>query len=163
VAYKLKLPDHAKIHPVFHVSQLKQFKGVSAEQYIPLPLTMSESGPIIHPIEILDARTIIRGTQKINQVLVQWDQLPAAEATWEDTDALQNNFPTFNLEDKVNFNGEGIVMKPNANNLLETTTAGARVPQNMRAKHSVRIGTESKEPRRGERTRAPNTMWKDFV
>ncbi|KAK2367199.1 hypothetical protein QL285_080510 [Trifolium repens] len=101
VAYKLKLPDHAKIHPVFHVSQLKQFKGVSAERYIPLPLTMSESGPIIHPMEVLDARTIMRGTQKINQVLVQWDQLPAAEATWEDIDTLQDNFPTFNLETRL--------------------------------------------------------------
>jgi hypothetical protein len=54
-------------------------------------------------------------------------------------------------------------MKPNASNLLEATTAGARAPQNMRAKNSVRIGTESKEPRRGERTRAPNTMLKDYV
>jgi hypothetical protein len=86
---------------VFHVSQLKQFKGVSAEQYIPLPLTMSESGPIIQPMEVLDARTIMRGTQKINQVLVQWDQLPAAEATWEDIDTLQDNFPTFNLETRL--------------------------------------------------------------
>ncbi|MCI23378.1 hypothetical protein A2U01_0044557, partial [Trifolium medium] len=99
VAYKLKLPDNAKIHPVFHVSQLKPFKGTTQDQYMPLPLTMSEVGPIIQPIEILDARTIVRGSQKVHQILIQWDQTTPVEATWEDFDDLQNKFPTLNLED----------------------------------------------------------------
>ncbi|MCI91092.1 hypothetical protein A2U01_0112386, partial [Trifolium medium] len=43
----------------------------------------------------------------------QWDQSPVTEATWEDMDTLQDKFPFLNLEDKVAFNGKGIVMRPN--------------------------------------------------
>ncbi|MCI01082.1 transposon TF2-1 polyprotein, partial [Trifolium medium] len=106
VAYKLKLPDNAKIHPVFHVSQLKPFKGTAAEHYLPLPLTMSDTGPIIQPVAILQARTIMKGTQKVHQILVQWDQSSNDEATWEDFQDMQLKYPTLNLEDKVVFNGE---------------------------------------------------------
>ncbi|GAU37387.1 hypothetical protein TSUD_22610 [Trifolium subterraneum] len=165
VAYKLKLPENAKIHPVFHVSQLKPFKGETKDQYLPLPLTMSETGPIIQPIAVLQARTIMRGTQKVHQILVQWDQLPVSEATWEDLDALQNKFPTLNLEDKVSFNGEGIVMRSNARNLLENdeSTKSQWVPQNMDENNSVSGSKEMIGPRRGLRSSKSHSRWKEFV
>ncbi|CAJ2644785.1 unnamed protein product [Trifolium pratense] len=162
VAYKLKLPDHAKIHPGFHVSQLKPFKGVPQQQYKPLPLTMSDNGPMIQPVEILQVRTIMKGTQRIHQVLVQWDQYDIAEATWEDIDDLQKNFPLYNLEDKVVFKGDGIVMRPKEEDILEAYNS-AKTPHNMQEGKVVSNDAQMMGPRRSGRSRNEHSMWKNYT
>lgn len=43
IAYKLKLPKNARIHVVFHISQLKLFKGDMSDPYLPLPMSMHPS------------------------------------------------------------------------------------------------------------------------
>jgi hypothetical protein len=111
VAYKLELPDTAKIHPVFHIAQLKEFKGSDVESYIPLPLTTTDIGPTFVPTKVLDARMIMKGRLQTPQVLVQWGDNDTAEIKWEDFQEIKDNYPTFNLEDKVEFKGGGIVMK----------------------------------------------------
>lgn len=53
IAYKSQLREFAKIHPVFHVSQLKTFKGDDIELYLPLPLITFELWSIMQPESIL--------------------------------------------------------------------------------------------------------------
>ncbi|WVY92398.1 hypothetical protein V8G54_031486 [Vigna mungo] len=74
VAYKLLLPSSTKIHPVFHISQLKICHGNHTQPYVPLPLTVNEQFPIIQPMDILHTR---------------WEGMDEFEATWEDKDAFK--------------------------------------------------------------------------
>ena len=56
VAYKLELPDGCKIHPVFHISQLKRaIGGVQAVPIIPPQLT-EELELVVEPELLLDVR-----------------------------------------------------------------------------------------------------------
>ncbi|GJT47076.1 hypothetical protein Tco_0955791, partial [Tanacetum coccineum] len=56
------------------------------------------------PIKILGNHSLLqRGG---DEVLVQWDNAPADEATWEDRDTFLKTFPTFDLKDKVSVEGE---------------------------------------------------------
>jgi len=114
VAYKLELPPSARILPVFHVSQLKLFKGNVDEPYLPLPLTVTKVGPLVQPLKVIATRTILRGTIQVKQILVQWENGVQDEATWEDTEDIKTNYPSFNLEDKVNVEGEGNVTNSQA-------------------------------------------------
>jgi hypothetical protein len=70
VAYKLELPHTARIHPVFHVSQLKPFKGEVGEPYLPLPLPTTDNGIIAQPASVIDCRMLVQGQQHIPQVKI---------------------------------------------------------------------------------------------
>nr|KYP75484.1 hypothetical protein KK1_008222 [Cajanus cajan] len=109
VAYKLQLPPTSKIHPVFHVSRLKLCKGDHQKQYVPTPFLTYEFGPLLQPYNILQTRTIVRGNQFVSQLLVQWQGTDVSKATWEDAVSFQEQYPIFNLEDKVDFYGQGTV------------------------------------------------------
>ncbi|KAF7838882.1 Ty3/gypsy retrotransposon protein [Senna tora] len=110
VAYRLQLPLHAKIHDVFHVSQLKRCVGSASDMNMPLPLLTTEYGPVISPKAILQRRDIQVGNQWETQLLVAWDD--GSCPTWETLTDFQQSYPTFDLEDKVTFNGGGNVMLP---------------------------------------------------
>lgn len=65
MSYKLKLPDEARVHPVFHVSQLKKAIGsYSAEASLPEGLEM-ELEENEEPEELLASREIFEGEQPV--------------------------------------------------------------------------------------------------
>lgn len=108
VAFRLQLPDNARIHPVFHASQLKKAAGdhhVEAE----LPTDLQGEAASYQPKEILANRVITKDGTQVQQVLVQWKSKQPEEATWEDASIITSQFPEFNLEDKVVWEEGGIV------------------------------------------------------
>jgi hypothetical protein len=105
VAYKLRLPDGSRVHPVFHVSLLKKAVG-SYQEEEPLPDCLDgEKGLLYEPETILAHRTVQVHGEEVSQVLVQWKGQRAEEATWEDTIVMKSQYPQLNLEDKVMFPG----------------------------------------------------------
>ncbi|CAD6246203.1 unnamed protein product [Miscanthus lutarioriparius] len=89
-AYTLKLPDESIIHPTFHVSQLK--KAVPPNHSVCSELhVLSYSLQV--PLEILDRRLHLHHDKTQPQVLVRWSRTPLELSTWEDEDALRQQFP----------------------------------------------------------------------
>lgn len=103
VAYRLKLPKGAKIHPVFHVSLLKKRVGDDVPVSVELPPLRSNGALSLEPEEILSIRKVQVAEEQVTEVLVQWKGLTIEEATWEDYFQLKVSFPHFNanLEGKV--------------------------------------------------------------
>ncbi|CAJ2637620.1 unnamed protein product [Trifolium pratense] len=108
VAYKLQLPDHSRIHPVFHVSLLKRAVGdYHAQGDLPKELDMAADNEI-HPLRVLGHRSITRDGSSVSQSLIQWKEKSIDDITWEDNDVMAGQFPDFDLEDKVHSKGGGI-------------------------------------------------------
>jgi len=159
VAYKLQLPTSAKIHPVFHISQLKLCRGQHDQPYLPLPIYDSEIPPLIQPMAVLKSRTIIRGEQQVQQSLIQWENGLPEEATWEDNLLIARAYPHFNLGDKVDFDGGSIVMKGiplqgQTENEQDTVSDNL-----MRGKHVA----VSKDNNRSIRAKRESVWLKDYV
>ena len=83
VAYKLDLPQHSLIHPVFHISQLKGYTQDFTPVFSELPPPQLDSQET-SPEQILDMRLVKKGNAAIPQVLIKWKDIPATSATWED-------------------------------------------------------------------------------
>lgn len=105
VAYQLDLPEEARIHHTFHVSQLKRKHGPYPVFPTPLPHLLCAQDRV--PNRILQRRLVRRHNQAIPQVLISWDGAPASEATWMDYTAFKQQYPATNLEDEVVSPGGG--------------------------------------------------------
>ncbi|WVZ26583.1 hypothetical protein V8G54_005127 [Vigna mungo] len=101
VFYKVQLPESAKVHLGFHISQLKKAIGNHAvELTLPTKLSLEEEDKE-EPKTMLVARDILEGGNIINQWLVKWKGRTEKEKTWEDEVLLRSQIPSFNLEDKA--------------------------------------------------------------
>ncbi|MCO5588789.1 hypothetical protein L7F22_042748 [Adiantum nelumboides] len=98
-AYKLKLPIHLKIHDVFHVSLLKC--------YIPSEGHLLDDGQIImqtqnilefQPSRILETRERTLRNRTLREHLIQWQDYPEEDATWEDESTLTKDYPDLFLK-----------------------------------------------------------------
>lgn len=112
VAYHLKLPYSSRIHPVFHVSQLKIAKGNHTAPAALPPQLASNLDLEVEPEDVLGVRSRDHPKRTIREVLIKWKGLPTTEATWEDLDLIDGTFPSFHLEDKVAVWGWGIAKPP---------------------------------------------------
>lgn len=93
VAYRLQLPMEAKIHPVFHVSQLKrvvQQHTMATE----LPHGWEEIRQTIEPNAVLQTKSELINGSTQTQLLVKWKGYPVEEATWMNHSDFINQFPT---------------------------------------------------------------------
>ncbi|KAH9768733.1 Integrase catalytic domain-containing protein [Citrus sinensis] len=81
VAYKLQLPEGARIHSVFHVSLLKKVVGEFPHNSDELPPIDDDGVIILEPDSIVDTQWLKRGGKFIEQSLVRWKRLPSKEAT----------------------------------------------------------------------------------
>ncbi|CAH9102832.1 unnamed protein product, partial [Cuscuta epithymum] len=90
VAYRLALPTElAKVHNVFHISQLKKY--VHDDSHILNPEVVELDETLTYeerPIQILDTKTRETRRKAIKMVKVLWSNHLAENATWETEDDL---------------------------------------------------------------------------
>ncbi|KAJ9544173.1 hypothetical protein OSB04_023880 [Centaurea solstitialis] len=101
VAYRLQLPDDARIHPVFHVSQLRKAVGKGLSSTTLPPQLSSDMVLQVEPEALLDVRMGGKNDPGNLEVLVRWKGTSEFESTWENLEALAQQFPNSHLEDKV--------------------------------------------------------------
>ncbi|KAL0544392.1 hypothetical protein IC582_019507 [Cucumis melo] len=110
VAYRLDLPPEAAIHNVFHISQLKPKLGAQQVVQHQHPMLTENFELQLWPENVLGIRwNKVLGA---NEWLIKWQGLPESEATWESVYQMNQQFPSFHLEDKVNVEPRGIVRPP---------------------------------------------------
>ena len=98
VAYKLELPIHAKIHPVFHISLLKEHVAATSTVLGTVP-DIDEDGLLVaEPVAVLARKLERKGNHAGVYLLIQWLNKPKEEATWELYSDIAAKFSDFNLD-----------------------------------------------------------------
>ena len=90
------------------MSLLKKQLGADTAPSNELPPVAEDGEIIMEPEAILDTRWVKKGSKIIEESLVKWKRLPEDDATWENTQEVQDRFINMNLGDKVSVKGWGI-------------------------------------------------------
>jgi hypothetical protein len=105
IAYRLQLPQGAKIHDVFQVGLLKPFHGE-------LPTVPGALPPLHHGRACPTLARVIHAqlAHGRRELLVQWTWQEASDASWMELDEFRRLYPRFQLEDALNLQGGRDVM-----------------------------------------------------
>nr|GEW22164.1 serine--tRNA ligase-like [Tanacetum cinerariifolium] len=141
VAYRLQLPITSRVHPVFHVSLLKESHNQSISTEFPSKLLTDYQADNPELERILEQRN--SGNKK--EVLIQWKNQEVSDATWEDLQEITIQFPEFvGHEDESAVEREEIDTSHPATQAQPSTAQQDPRPKRVIRKPN-RIGTLTKE------------------
>lgn len=105
-AYEVALPSTSKIHPVFHVSQLRKALLPGTPVSTQLPAITDQT---VIPVKILAHRWKRGPHGRTEQVQVQWSDPAVLDITWENKGELFQRFPDAAAWGQAASQGEGDV------------------------------------------------------
>jgi hypothetical protein len=96
VAYRLRLPEGARIHDVFHVGLLKPHRGEP-------PVAPGVMPPLLHGRILPEPKAAVRAELRrgVWHVRIKWRGLPDEDATWEQLEEFCRHYLDFQLEDEL--------------------------------------------------------------
>ena len=85
----MELPTASRMHPVFHVSCLKNVIGDKLPVQTILPELDEEGKIILEPKAVKETRTRQLRNRSISEYLIKWKNLSVEDSTWEDDNFMQ--------------------------------------------------------------------------
>nr|GEX59904.1 reverse transcriptase [Tanacetum cinerariifolium] len=134
VAYRLQLPTASRVHPVFHVSLLKESHAQSVSNEFPSDWLTDAPSYEPQPESVLQKRKSRIDTE----LLIKWTNHDTSEATWENLQEITTRFPDFiEHEDESALKQEGI-------DTNEPTTQAAEQPPRPKRTNKKPLPTASR-------------------